>query len=249
LLEATRKILNPVSTIGVSFRMTILAQRNAIFGNGVHFLVIDMMDMVSVSLANSAGIIVAFSNHALELLTEGWRVRLKGFPAPPTRMIFKFIEFVKTFFIAKFTGLFSSIHRIFFSAIKTYLDSGFCSPFIGATRGTIFTKDSVMRKLFSANYTYLLMFSSAPINTTLFSSVQGNVFPIAFCRAKSTFKKLAWFYVKFFSTNFAFFIHFGLIKGASRSASQYCCSRNTGQTGSVLSNLTICNCVNNSIIS
>lgn len=80
--------------------MTATAQRDAILRVGIVFHIVNVMNAFAALAANSAGVIVALSNHALESIVERGRVWLEGKPAAPVVAILALgidtITFVRT---------------------------------------------------------------------------------------------------------------------------------------------------------
>jgi hypothetical protein len=63
--------------------MTTTAKSNAVFRIGIVLHIVDVMNFFTALLADCTGVLVAFSNHALELVVECGRVWLERFSPKP----------------------------------------------------------------------------------------------------------------------------------------------------------------------
>jgi len=207
--------------------MTTATQGNAIFGNSIVFHIVDVMNVISVLLAHSASVVVAFSNHALEFGIPFLWVKLSSALSPlPLCRLFSYSIFNITgkrtilSTISFCVGLLSFKR---FLAINTSPCLAPASVLIVATPRAEFVsptnKTSLTRCVFTTHNT--IKGYMAFVFSTLFGTKTSSVF------SEISGKKVP-------SAVFTNLInHLDTLKGASRYASQYCCSGNTGATGCV----------------
>ena len=234
--------------------MTTNAQGNAVCGDCVIFAIINMVNFLSVFTTHCTGVIVAAANHIFELGVEFGRIWLKRLAALP-EIRFLSIESggSRTAGRGAVLAIAAPSIKEGFTAILTFIFNFAAFPKIGlfsviinifgaARRGTIATlfglrrMKAVMLSAITTDQFHLTalplsgLFSCFVTRPTGIGAIKAVVLPIGR-------------YKIFFPTMLTDFLYFHLVtlKGASCSASQYCCSRNTGQTGSVLNkNLTYC---------
>ena len=217
----------PVFAAKVGFSMTTFTQSNTVLRNGIFFAVVDVVNFVAMSLADSARVIVALSNASLERLVERGGMWLERLTAKPNRMVFANHILTTASAGAEFSSFRSSVHEEFLTAINTDPCSAFVSCFVRANLRAVLAAKERTAKLFAARRAGNGL-SAAFINRIVFANdVLRSPHPIAFTGTTKAFREMTWFYVKGLFTDRASFIHIGL-KGASRSAGQYCCLGNTG---------------------
>ena len=147
--------------------MTRTTESNTVFRVGIFLHIINVMNRLSALAADCAGVVIAFSNHALESIIERGRVWLERRTAIPKRMILALIVHAKAFMRTK--GVIISLgtrkfSNILLAAIIANEFYSFHSGRIMAFLGTIFTAlvACVNKKSFSTTRANLGFGSTSP---------------------------------------------------------------------------------------
>lgn len=236
--------------------MTTIAQRYTIFGYGIHLHIVNMMNVFTVSITNGASVIISLAYDTLKLFVESCWIWFKRNTTHPSggffpRLVYSppFIMallraklsipalFIAEYFRALNTGIF------FFAARPKVRFISMQSSSLRATRSgavfIIYCKRWVKVICFSAIRACQFYFSSLPSSCLLFSFITRSARVRTIKTVEYSVRRNKIIFPTEF-TNF-FYFHINLIKGVSRSVSQYCCSRNTDRTGDIKTkNLTNC---------
>lgn len=132
----------PVFAVVIGFHMTRMAESYAILWRGIHFHIVDVVNMIAILATNFARIVIASANHALEYIVECGGVWCKRNTAKPSwgrwptrHNITTFARAIRTYIAICFREFFF----ILFSTNGTSQSDSLRSGFIKTLLRTIFT--------------------------------------------------------------------------------------------------------------
>lgn len=229
--------------------MTRATKSNTVFGYGIHFHVVDVMDVIAKFATDSADVIISFSYGFFELFIPLFRIKLSSpFPAFPEWRVFSNKEGYSTSLRTKRVIppiCFRLCLRKCFSTIRantinpslpvnvmadcrtkiisrTSANSSFA--FAAAYKASVFWLSAFPKSCGFPNSHALLTTTGVGAKTRLVFSGIDNL------------KQL-------FAIFTSFFNHIYTLTGVSRFISQYCCSGNTDETRHVRHNINLTNCI------
>lgn len=219
----------------VSFTMANNTQSNAVFRSSIVFHVIDVMNFFAVLFSTyRTSMVVAFSNLTFELLIKGWRIRLERFTASPRKGFFSLIDRMKAFARTKsfvepnrtYIKFFITNFAPFQMSAKPIISKFPNSARRGTGLGTKFiTRPWFCLKSFVTPFANsLLKWRCSARHILRFTTTNSRTIFLLWklcCNVKNLFALRT---LDFLNNS----THRCTIKGASRSASQYCCLVNTG---------------------
>jgi len=231
--------------------MTTTTQGNAVFRMGVILHIVDVMNVISVFATNCTCVTVTLSDKLLELLIEGWRIRLKRYATLPQMGFFTAVRRSGLTRMGTVLGCVYGVlsNKICFSAPLANNIQFTSSPMWSVFTSSIFRSARIRTIKRSVRSVWMNVKNLVAIQTRFFYLrftvlYIRNAFSIFTCTLRRTafltLEDLPWrkkhntITVGTQSASFNFRSwHIVTLKGASRSASQHCYLGNAGQTGCV----------------